>query len=307
MTRTLTTLLCLLALPLTAAADLRLADRLKPMAFAREGRAAQAFLESERDKHDAGSVEWLLSVSWVARGLSFIEEWESAEKYAEEAYRGGLALVDQGAQLEGSQDLELALGAGIEVLGQSLAARGERAAAVEFLGAEREAWRGSPIETRIQKNYLLIGLEGKPMPQLTIDRFVGDQLPLETDGKVTLFHFWAHWCGDCKAQKPVLIELHRRYAEQGFQVIAPTRLYGYVAGRAPASPEQEVAYIEGPWQQQHGLPKWMPKPLANENFVDFGVSTTPTLVLVDREGLVRMYHPGQMTLDELAPRIKALL
>lgn len=307
MTRRSILLLAFASLPLYGSADLRLADRLKPMAFAREGETAAAFLESERGKHDERSAEWLLAVSWVARGLSFVEEWESAEKYGEEAYRGGLALVDQGTKLEESKDLELALGAGIEVLGQALNARGDRAAAMEFLGAEREAWRGSPIETRIQKNYLLVGLEGEAMPALKVDRFIGEDLPLETDGKVTLFHFWAHWCGDCKAQKPVLLELHKRYADKGFQIVAPTKLYGYVAGKAAATSEQEIAYMEGPWQQEHGLPDWMPKPLANENFVNFGVSTTPTLVLVDREGIVRMYHPGKMPLEALELAVKPLL
>ena len=31
----------------------------------------------------------------------------------------------------------------------------------------------------------------------------------------------------------------------------------------------------------------------------YGASTTPTLVIVDRGGIVRLYHPGVMTLDEL--------
>jgi hypothetical protein len=37
------------------------------------------------------------------------------------------------------------------------------------------------------------------------------------------------------------------------------------------------------------------------------VSTTPTLVLIDRSGIVRLYRPGRMTYEELAPRIAELL
>jgi predicted transcriptional regulator len=29
------------------------------------------------------------------------------------------------------------------------------------------------------------------------------------------------------------------------------------------------------------------------------VSTTPTLVILDRAGIVRLYHPGAMTYEEL--------
>ncbi len=38
-----------------------------------------------------------------------------------------------------------------------------------------------------------------------------------------------------------------------------------------------------------------PVPLDDANHVRYGVSSTPTVVLVDRAGLIRLYHPGQMT------------
>jgi hypothetical protein len=37
------------------------------------------------------------------------------------------------------------------------------------------------------------------------------------------------------------------------------------------------------------------------------VSTTPTIVLVDRQGLVRLYHPGRMTEEALDPIVRRLL
>ena len=39
----------------------------------------------------------------------------------------------------------------------------------------------------------------------------------------------------------------------------------------------------------------------------YGMDATPTLVLVDRRGIVTLYHPGQMTRAELEPYIKALI
>ena len=35
--------------------------------------------------------------------------------------------------------------------------------------------------------------------------------------------------------------------------------------------------------------------------------TTPTIVVADRKGVVRLYHPGKMTLAELEAAIKPLL
>jgi thioredoxin-related protein len=39
--------------------------------------------------------------------------------------------------------------------------------------------------------------------------------------------------------------------------------------------------------------------VSEANFRNYGASTTPTLVVIDRQGIVRLYHPGAMTLDEL--------
>jgi len=49
-----------------------------------------------------------------------------------------------------------------------------------------------------------------------------------------------------------------------------------------------------------------PAPVNEENFRRYGASTTPTLVLIDRAGIVRLYHPGRMTYEELRPLIAKL-
>jgi hypothetical protein len=37
------------------------------------------------------------------------------------------------------------------------------------------------------------------------------------------------------------------------------------------------------------------------------MDATPTLALVDRRGIVTLYHPGRMTRAELEPYIKAVV
>ena len=44
-----------------------------------------------------------------------------------------------------------------------------------------------------------------------------------------------------------------------------------------------------------------------KNFLDFGVSTTPTVVVIDREGIVRLYNPGDLPYDELSAHVERLL
>lgn len=301
---TLFTSLLLTAVALAQTADLN--ARLRVMALARDSQSVVQLLEQSRPAADVKSAEWLAGVSWAARGASFVGNWPVAQKYAEEAYDGAAELIAAGASVDNDPNLETAVGASIEVLGQAVA-QSDRAAAVAFLHAERERFRGTAVETRIQKNYLLVGLEGKPMPRLAVDRFIGTELPIETQGRVAVFFFWAHWCADCKAQLPRLERLHAKHADRGLTIIGPTRLYGYIAGGQDANPAQEIAYMEGPRRLEGDLPDWMPKPLSTANFVNFGVSTTPTLVIVDREGIVRHYHPGQMSDEQLDAAILPLL
>ena len=48
-------------------------------------------------------------------------------------------------------------------------------------------------------------------------------------------------------------------------------------------------------------------PLSERNFARFGVSTTPTMVLVDGQGIVRLYNPGAASYQLLAGKIEPLL
>ena len=51
----------------------------------------------------------------------------------------------------------------------------------------------------------------------------------------------------------------------------------------------------------------VPVPVSAANHQRYGVSSTPTLVILDRQGIVRLYHPGQMTEDELEAQLRPLL
>ena len=51
----------------------------------------------------------------------------------------------------------------------------------------------------------------------------------------------------------------------------------------------------------------MAAPLSEENFRVYGSSTSPTLVLIDKTGIVRLYNPGKLTAEQLSAKIEALL
>ncbi len=118
-------------------------------------------------------------------------------------------------------------------------------------------------------------------------------------GHPVLLFFWAHWCSDCKAEAPILARLMATYGPKGLVLVAPTQLYGYTAA-GEVAPDAENRYIGEVWRQFYGVLGNVPVPIGAQNFLRYGCSTTPTLVLLDRGGVVRLYHPGAMTYDALA-------
>jgi thiol-disulfide isomerase/thioredoxin len=285
-----------------------LVPRVRVLAQKHDVAAAQQLVEKSRPPQPEITSEWLAAASWVARGASFAGQWDLAQKYAQETFDRSVEMLAK-RPLDADKDLPIALGAAIEVLAHSYDAAGERPAALSFLRRQQAEYRGTSIETRIQKNVLLLSLEGKPFPELAVEQHIGPQPPTmdQLKGKVVLFFFWAHWCGDCKAQKPILETLHQQHSGKGLVIMGPTQFYGYTTRGQDATPEQELDYLSNAYQQRYTIPAWMSVPISNRNFLNFGVSTTPTLVLVDREGIVRMYHPGNLSQQELEARILPLL
>ncbi len=285
-----------------------LVSEMSDLAWAGEVDRARTVLEARRVESEQPTAEWLAAVSWLARGASFAEQWDLAERYATEAYEGSLELMKE-RPLDAERFLPTALGAGIEVLGHTYDAQGDRARAVGFLSAARQEFAGTSIETRIQKNFLLLSSEGKSFPALEIDEYLGLQPPTPDDlkDKVVLFYFWAHWCPDCKRQEPVLRALYEEYHDLGLVIVGPTQFYGFVSRGQTATPEEELAYLSGDYAAEFPIPPWMGVPISGDNFLNFGVSTTPTLVLVDRDGIVQRYNPGDMSHEELAALIEPLL
>lgn len=127
-------------------------------------------------------------------------------------------------------------------------------------------------------------LLNKPAPSFVVTDLNGTRIDLDALGKVTLIDFWATWCGPCREITPVLISLHKTYSDQGLTVV----------GIAVSDTEKKVReYVDS-----NGIPYSViatnPKgdtPLT-KIIQDYGVRAIPTLVVVDKKGIVRYVTVG---------------
>jgi thiol-disulfide isomerase/thioredoxin len=266
-------------------------------------RAAQVYRESSGTTPELAAAD-----SWIARGALAFHRYAEAEHYAASARQMVLEFL-KSRKLDDDPWLPTALGAAIEVEAGILEAREGRGEALSYLREQLAEFGATSLHERIQKNINLLNLEGKPAPPLEPGDWLGRKPPPASSlrGHPVLLFFWAHWCSDCKAEGPVIASILHRYGPQGMVVIAPTRRYGYVAGGNDATPAAEREYIERVRRQYYAELTAVPVPLSAANFRTYGASTTPTLVLIDRAGVVRMYHPGVLSEADLSARIRPLM
>ncbi len=271
--------------------------------------AAAAELSTYKTQHGV-TPEYLEALSWMARKSAATQQWDQGATYASETRTlCEQELTTKKRKLDAEPHLPIALGAAYEVLAQEMAEKGQQAKAVSLLRSALARYGNTSIRPRLQKNLNLLALVGQPAPPLQEAQFLGPKPPalVSLKGSPVLLFFWAHWCGDCKGEVPIIARLRQEFASQGLVVIGPTQLYGYAAQGADASPQQERAYIEAVRAKYYASLQDMPVPLSKQNFSAYGASTTPTLVVLNRAGQVAMYHPGAMPYDELRSAVQKVV
>src|SRR5579863_9811957 len=253
--------------------------------------------------------EYAEALSWIGRAQLARHNVAAAEQNSADVRKLCAAELTH-RKLDAEPHLPTALGAAIEVEGQALAAQNRRDEAVLFLGDELKKWQSTSIRARIQKNINLLTLEGKPVPVLDISQGIGSRKPLPLSahrGHPVLLFLWAHWCSDCKNEVAIVQKLQAKYGPRGLVVVAPTQHYGYVAGGQDAPPAVETKYIGEVFAKYYAGLGSVEIPLSKANFAKFGVSTTPTMVLVDGKGIVRLYNPGNASYELLSAKIESAL
>jgi len=295
----------LLCLPLTAAAGIVEDVR---FALARNDLQTAANMLAAYRSQRGVDAEYVDALSWLGRGELAAGDLDQANKSARETQKLALQLLHN-VKLDSQSHLADGLGAAFEVQAQALSKQGQTQKAVLLLRQAIRTYGQTSIRARLQKNLNLLTLLGKPAPPLAIAEYLGAKpRPLSAlKGSVVLLFFWAHWCSDCKAEDPVIARLQAELPSRDFVVVAPTQRYGYAGAQENISPQQEKQYIESVRQHYYSQLSGVAVPISKANFDLYGASTTPTLVLLSRNGNVALYHPGAMVYGDLRSEIEKLL
>jgi peroxiredoxin len=124
--------------------------------------------------------------------------------------------------------------------------------------------------------------EGDRLPHFSAVDMEGKTFDTENvAGKVLIIDFWSIYCSSCIQEMPHIVDLYNKYQDQGLRVVG-IDLDVYGAKRVEK-------FLKG-------LKFTIPYPNVIDKKMEvkklLGVSMLPTTILVDPEGVIRMFHVG---------------
>jgi cytochrome c biogenesis protein CcmG/thiol:disulfide interchange protein DsbE len=154
-------------------------------------------------------------------------------------------------------------------------------AAAAYFGLKRE-----------NANELPSALIGRTAPALTTEAFAGSADPGEAlvAPGVKLVNFWASWCGPCRAEHPILMEL----GDGAVPVI------GVNYKDAPQNAAGFVAQLGNPYDA-------IGADVSGRTGIDWGIYGVPETFVIGADGTVLLRHPGPLTREVLEKQLRPLL
>lgn len=138
-------------------------------------------------------------------------------------------------------------------------------------------------------------LIGKPVPSFELPALLEGEAPLrqaDMKGRVSILNVWASWCGPCREEHPLLLELARRRPE--------LQLLGLNYKDEPAQARR--------WLKELGNPyRTIGSDTLGRVGIDLGVYGVPETFVIDRQGQIRYKHVGPLTAELLRDTLDPLL
>ncbi len=131
-----------------------------------------------------------------------------------------------------------------------------------------------------------------PAPDFRLASLDGGELgPPDYSGEVIIVDLWATWCGPCKLQAKFLEELHQELDGKGVRFLAVS------IGETEATVREYVERRPFPY----------PVLLDPEDTVGqrYGVFSLPTVMIIDRQGVVSFLETGVSDTNRLRQALKS--
>jgi peroxiredoxin len=173
------------------------------------------------------------------------------------------------------------------------AALGLGLAAVPFLPGEPTAlpFGGGDVEAAA-----VCDGKGRRAPDFTLKDLKGKDVRLaDYKGKVVLVNFWATWCGPCKYEIPMFVDLQQRYGDKGLAFL----------GISVDDPLAELTPFVAKYKMNYPVLIGLGREDVQEAYGPmFGI---PVTVVVGRDGSICTRYFGLRSKERFEQDIKALL
>lgn len=148
-------------------------------------------------------------------------------------------------------------------------------ARLQALQSKSEGLLAAIAGVKIKELETLLALKKTPM-ELKFTDVEGHEFDLESyRGKVVLVDFWATWCGPCVAGLPEVIELYKKYHDQGLEIV------GISFDEDKSALQQFLKDKDMSWVQFFDGKGW-----ENEYGQKYGIHAIPQMWLIGKDGKV---------------------
>jgi thiol-disulfide isomerase/thioredoxin len=142
---------------------------------------------------------------------------------------------------------------------------------------------------------LAVPRPGDVMPPFSLAGAAGKTITNATlRGKPVYLNFFATWCGPCRVETPSIVALSKKYAARGLRVV------GVDVG-------ENMGKVQG-FAHDFNVPYALAVDPDSTTRASYGGGLYfPLHVFIDAKGIVRMYHPGEMSASDIEAAIARIL